>query len=155
MPTKVVSESHMTGDDYTMVPSVKEFKTLQSEIHELKREVTVLKSSGAAFERVVKSIQGSVTILKNTMRTLKGDIRKELTDGDWKKILEREVRAATQQLESSMSCLSTVSASKISEGIAEKMCKKQVVEKKPSQKRAKGDAAKPRTVKRSCKKTRK
>ena len=130
MPTKVVSAVHgWTSEDYTMVPSVKEFKALQAEIRELRREIAAMKSSGSALERSVKSMQGSVTPLKNSMRTLKRDIFKELTDGEWKKILEREARAATQQLETSMSCLSAVKASLISEGIAEKMGKEQSVER--------------------------
>lgn len=132
MPTKVVSAVHgWTSEDYTMVPSVKEFKTLQAEIRGLRREIAAMKSSGSALERPVKSMQGSVAPLKNSMRTLKRDVFKELTDGEWKKILEREARAATQQLETSMSCLSAVKASLISEGIAKKMCKEQPLERTP------------------------
>ena len=125
MPTKVVSAVHgWTSEDYTMVPSVKEFKALQAEIRELRREIAAMKSSGSALERSVKSMQGSVTPLKNSMRTLKGDIFKELTDGEWKKILQREVHIATQQLEASMNCVSAAGASRISEGISVGMHKK-------------------------------
>lgn len=53
MPIRVVTLSHLTGDDTTLVPSVKEFKALQAEI---KRELTAFKSSASSLERMVKSI---------------------------------------------------------------------------------------------------
>ena len=65
MPTKVVSAVHgWTSEDYTMVPSIKEFKALQAEIRGLRREIAAMKSSGSALERSVKSMQGSVAPLK-------------------------------------------------------------------------------------------
>ena len=120
MPTKVVSAVHgWTSEDYTMVPSVKEFKALQAENGQLKRELNAIKSSASLLERTLKSLQSNVTALKTTLRTLRQDIKNELSDGEWKKILDR----ATQQLEATMSCVSTAGASQLSEGIAAKMVK--------------------------------
>ena len=51
MPTKVVSAVHgWTSEDYTMVPSVKEFKALQAENGQLKRELNAIKSSASLLE---------------------------------------------------------------------------------------------------------
>ena len=124
MPTKVVSAVHgWTSEDYTMVTSVKEFKALQAENSQLRRELTAIKSSASSLERIVKSIQSSVTSLRTNLRTLKQDIKNELSDGEWKKILDRAAQEATQQLEATMSCVSTAGVLQLSEGIALKMRK--------------------------------
>lgn len=153
MSIRVVTNSHLTGDDTTLVPSIKEFKALQAENSQLKRKLTAIKSSASSLERTLKSLQSNVTPLKTTLRTLRQDIKNELSDGEWKKILEREARAATQQLETSMSCLSAVKASLISEGIAEKMGKEQSVErtsKTPTRRIASGvDTKKAKTTTKS------
>ena len=131
MPIRVVTNSHLTGDDTTLVPSVKEFKALQAENSQLKRELTAIKSSASSLERMVKSIQSSVTALKTTLRTLRQDIKKELSDGEWKKILDR---ATQRQLEAAMSCVSTAGVSQLSEGIAMKMRKTNLAVKPATQK---------------------
>ena len=132
MPTKVVSAVHgWTSEDYTMVPSVKEFKALQAENGQLKRELNAIKSSASLLERTLKSLQSNVTALKTTLRTLRQDIKNELSDGEWKKILDRTMQEATQRLEATINCASTVSASRISEGVAEKMGEGQLVERVP------------------------
>lgn len=123
MPIRVVTNSHLTGDDTVLVPSVKEFKALQAENSQLRRELTAIKSSASSLQRMVKSIQSSVVALKTTLRALRQDIKKELSDGEWKKILDRATQEATQQLEATMSCVSTAGASQLSEGIAAKMVK--------------------------------
>ena len=134
MPIRVVTNSHLTGDDTTLVPSVKEFKALQVENSQLKRELNAIKSSVSSLERMVKSIQSSVTALKTTLRTLRQDIKKELSDGEWKKILDRATQEATQQLEAAMSCVSTAGVSQLSEGIAVKMRKTNLAVKPTTQK---------------------
>ena len=77
----------------------------------------------------------------------------DIKEREKRKILEREARAATQQLETSMSCLSAVKASLISEGIAEKMGKEQSVErtsKTPTRRIASGvDTKKAKTTTKS------
>ena len=107
MPTKVVSAVHgWTSEDYTMVPSVKEFKALQAENGQLKRELNAIKSSASLLERTLKSLQSNVTALKTTLRTLRQDIKNELSDGEWKKILDRTMQEATQRLEATINCAS-------------------------------------------------
>ena len=123
MPIRVVTISHLTGDDTTLVPSVKEFKALQAENSQLKRDLTAIKSSASSLERMVKSIQLSVATLKTTLRTLKQDIKKELSDGGWKKILDRATQEAAQHLETTMSCVRTAGVSQLSEGIVVTMRK--------------------------------
>ena len=134
MPIRVVTNSHLTGDDTTLVPSVKEFKALQAETSQLRRELTAIKSSASSLQRMVTSIQSSVVALKTTLRTLRQDIKKELSDGEWKKILDRATQEATQQLETTMSCVSTVGVSQLSEGIAVKMRKTNLAVKPTTQK---------------------
>lgn len=160
MPTKVVSAVHgWTSEDYTMVPSVKEFKALQAENGQLKRELNAIKSSASLLERTLKSLQSNVTALKTTLRTLRQDIKNELSDGEWKKILDRTMQEATQRLEATINCASTVSASRISEGVAEKMGKGQLVERVPetSTRRSRVVTMKIKTTvtKSSCKKIKK
>ena len=134
MPIRVVTNSHLTGDDTTLVPSVKEFKALQAENSQLKRELTAIKSSASSLERMVKSIQSSVAALKTTLRTLRQDIKKELSDGEWKKILDRAMQDATQQLEATMRSVSAAGVSQLSEGIAVKMRETNLAVKPATQK---------------------
>ena len=135
MPIKVVTNSHLTGDDTTLVPSVKEFKTLQVENSQLKRELTEIKSSVSSLERMVKSIQSSVTALKTTLRTLRQNIKKELSNGESKKILDRAMQEASRQLEATINCASAAGASQLSEGIAVRMRKTNLAVKSAPQKR--------------------
>ena len=68
------------------------------------------------------------------MRTLRQDIKKELSDGEWKKILDRATQEATQQLEATMRCVSAAGISQLSEGIAVKMRETNLAVKPATQK---------------------
>ncbi len=136
MSTRVVSESHVTGDDYTLVPSTEEFEELSKSVNALSRRVTDVSTSMEAAERrmdsqdkKLASIVEKMTNVSNVVKTTKDEIKAELTNGEWKSALQNLVRDATATFETKLRDAGRFSADKISELIKQEAATRSLVDK--------------------------
>ena len=122
MSTRVVSESHAFGDDYTWVPSSDEFDELSETVKGLSRKVTDVSTSMKAVDRrmdsqdkKLASIVEQMTSVSNVVKATKDEIKAELTNGEWKSTLQNLVREATVTFEAKLRDAGRFSADKITE----------------------------------------
>lgn len=136
MSTRVVSESHVTGDDYTWVPSAEEFEELSESVSALSRKVTNVSTAMKAVERrmdsqdkKLASIAEKMTSVSNVVKMTKEEIKAELTNGEWKSALQKLVKDATTAFESKLRDAGRFSADKISELIKQEAATRSLVDK--------------------------
>ena len=136
MSTRVVSESHVTGDDYTWVPSAEEFEELSESVSALSRKVTNVSMAMKAVERrmdsqdkKLASIAEKMTSVSNVVKMTKEEIKAELTNGEWKSALQKLVKDATTAFESKLRDAGRFSADKISELIKQEAATRSLVDK--------------------------
>lgn len=136
MSTRVVSESHAFGDDYTWVPSSDEFDELSETVKGLSRKVTEVSTAMKAVERrmdsqdkKLASIVEKMTGVSNALKTTKDEIKTELTNGEWKSALQNLVREATATFEAKLRDAGRFSADKISELVKQEATTRSLVDK--------------------------
>lgn len=136
MSTRVVSESHSFGDDYTWVPSSDEFDELSETVKGLSRKVTDVSMSMKAVDRrmdsqdkKLASIVEKMTSVSNVVKATKEEIKAELTNGEWKSALQKLVKDATTAFESKLRDAGRFSADKISELIKQEAATRSLVDK--------------------------
>jgi len=136
MSTRVVSESHAFGDDYTWVPSSDEFDELSETVKGLSRKVTDVSTSMKAVDRrmdsqdkKLASIVEKMTGVSNVLKTTKEEIKAELTNGEWKSTLQNLVRDATAAFEAKLRDAGRFSADKISELVKQEASARSLVDK--------------------------
>lgn len=136
MSTRVVSESHVTGDDYTWVPSAEEFEELSESVSALSRKVTNVSTAMKAVDRRMDSqdkklvsIAEKMTSVSNVVKMTKEEIKAELTNGEWKSALQKLVKDATTAFESKLRDAGRFSADKISELIKQEAATRSLVDK--------------------------
>ena len=136
MSTRVVSESHVTGDDYTWVPSAEEFEELSESVSALSRKVTNVSTAMEAVDRrmdsqdkKLASIAEKMTSVSNVVKMTKEEIKAELTNGEWKSALQKLVKDATTAFESKLRDAGRFSADKISELIKQEAATRSLVDK--------------------------
>lgn len=136
MSTRVVSESHAFGDDYTWVPSSDEFDELSDTVRGLSRKVTEVSTSMKAVDRrmdsqdkQLASIVEKMTGVSNALKTTKDEIKTELTNGEWKSTLQNLVREATATFEAKLRDAGRFSADKISELVKQEATTRSLVDK--------------------------
>lgn len=136
MSTRVVSESHAFGDDYTWVPSSDEFDELSETVKGLSRKVTEVSTAMKAVERrmdsqdkKLASIVEKMTGVSNALKTTKDEIKTELTNGEWKSALQSLVREATATFEAKLRDAGRFSADKISELVKQEATTRSLLDK--------------------------
>lgn len=136
MSTRVVSESHTFGDDYTWVPSSDEFDELSETVKGLSRKVTNVSTAMNAVDRrmdsqdkKLASIAEKMTSVSNVVKMTKEEIKAELTNGEWKSALQKLVKDATTAFESKLRDAGRFSADKISELIKQEAATRSLVDK--------------------------
>lgn len=136
MSTRVVSESHVTGDDYTWVPSAEEFEELSESVSALSRKVTNVSTAMKAVDwrmdsqnKKLASIAEKMTSVSNVVKMTKEEIKAELTNGEWKSALQKLVKDATTAFESKLRDAGRFSADKISELIKQEAATRSLVDK--------------------------
>lgn len=136
MSTRVVSESHTFGDDYTWVPSSDEFDELSETVKGLSRKVTNVSTAMKAVDRrmdsqdkKLASIAEKMTSVSNVVKMTKEEIKAELTNGEWKSALQKLVKDATTAFESKLRDAGRFSADKISELIKQEAATRSLVDK--------------------------
>ncbi len=138
MSTRVVSECHPTimgGDDYTWVPSTEEFEALSESVKELARKITDVSTAIDAVERraenqdkKLSSLAIKVTNVGNALNAGKEAIISELTDGEWKSVLQNAVKSVTLAFENKFRNASQVSVSQISKLVEHEMTARSLVD---------------------------
>ena len=136
MSTRVVSESHAFGDDYTWVPSSDEFDELSETVKGLSRKVTDVSTSMKAVDRrmdsqdkKLASIVEQMTSVSNVVKATKDEIKAELTNGEWKSTLQNLVREATVTFEAKLRDAGRFSADKITELVKQEAATRSLVDK--------------------------
>ena len=136
MSTRVVSESHAFGDDYTWGPSSDEFDELSETVKGLSRKVTDVSTSMKAVDRrmdsqdkKLASIVEQMTSISNVVKATKDEIKAELTNGEWKSALQNLVREATVTFEAKLRDAGQFSADKISELVKQEASTRSLVDK--------------------------
>lgn len=136
MSTKVVSESHAFGDDYTWVPSTDEFEELSGSVNALSRKVTDVSTAMKAVDRrmdsqdkKLASIVETMTSVSNVVKMTKEEIKAELTNGEWKSALQSLVKDATAAFEAKLRDAGRFSADKILELIKQEATTRSLVDK--------------------------
>lgn len=136
MSTRVVSESHAFGDDYTWVPSSEEFDELSETVKGLSRKVTDVSTSMKAVDlrmdsqdKKLASIAEKITSVSNVVKATKEEIKAELTNGEWKSALQNLVRDATTTFETKLRDAGRFSADKISELVKQEAATRSLVDK--------------------------
>lgn len=122
MSTRVVSESHAFGDDYTWVPTCAELDAVSDSVKALQRAVSSCESSIGEFDRKIASCEKRVASMRDeakqmasSVNKMKEDIAKELRDGSWRDVVQSVVKKATEGFEEKVRESSKASAEKISE----------------------------------------
>lgn len=135
MSTRVVSESHAFGDDYTWVPSTDEFEQLQSRVNGISREMTDVSTSVKAVERSVtsqdKKIHDAVATVVGVVdrvECVKSEIECELTNGDWKVALVAAVKESSADFEKKIREVNRATADQISELVKHEMSARSVLD---------------------------
>lgn len=136
MSTRVVSESHAFGDDYTWVPSSDKFDELSETVKGLSRKVTDVSTSMKAVDRrmdsqdkKLASIVEQMTSVSNVVKATKDEIKAELTNGEWKSTLQNLVREATVTFEAKLRDAGRFSADKITELVKQEAATRSLVDK--------------------------
>ncbi len=137
MSTKVVSAVHgLTTEDYTWVPSTKEFEELSKSVNALSRKVTDGSMAMNAVDRrmdsqdkKLASIAEKISSVSNVVKMTKEEIKAELTNGEWKSALQKLVKDATTAFESKLRDAGRFSADKISELVKHEAATRSLVDK--------------------------
>lgn len=122
---RVVVESHPINDDYGYVPSEEEFEKLCESVRDLERKCTSVGECSKEVERRLQNVvelldkqKVLISALSDKIVALKGDMSKELTSGDWRKLLEQFVASCIKDLEEKTGLIESNAVNKSSELIA-------------------------------------
>ena len=114
MPITVVTESHLTGDDYEDVPSMEDFEELRDQINAMKKQIAN-RITEATLNNKVSSVDEKITTMKESIKTLKNEIVSALQNGMWKQSFTQEIEKAMNDLETRFSELNKLLDEKMME----------------------------------------
>jgi len=114
MSIRVVTESHMTGDDYGYAASPEDIVVLQAQINVMKQKIAD-RITEDTLNNKVSIVDDKITNLRESLKTLKNDIISILEKGMWKQTFSGEIEKALTNLESRFSEMNSLLDEKMME----------------------------------------
>lgn len=122
MPIKVKTPSEWgVIDDVDWVPSTKDFDALKAKVETLSQKVTSFERTLSSVKESVKTAESMIMKHADSLKAFRRDMLAELTDGDWKMIIDQTVSDAVRTLESTLKGLGGIGATEISSAVAKQM----------------------------------
>ena len=122
MPIKVKTPSEWgVIDDVDWVPSTKDFDALKAKVETLSQKVTSFDRTLSSVKQSVKAAESMIMKQTDSLKAFRRDMLAELTDGDWKMIIDQTVSDAVRTLEFTLKSLGEVGATEISSAVARQM----------------------------------